>query len=268
VTVNAIVCGPGEGEPLHEDDRSIRIKAVRPELDVLEFEVTGSGYQGPGPHYHERHVDSFYVLEGWLELFVSGEPVVAGAGAYVLVPSGVVHSFTSDGARFLNVHAPETGFVDYMRALDRGEDVDPATFDVHEAEGPVAPGAAIVSPRDGGERIERRYGTLVVKAVVAPISVFELVIERPWDGVAPHVHEDHLDSFYVLEGDVDFLLGDETVHAAAGTLVAAPPGVTHGVAPVTGHARLLNLKEWVVVPVAHEAEWLALAEAALRLRAG
>jgi hypothetical protein len=28
------------------------------------------------------------------------------------------------------------------------------------------------------------------------------------------------------------------------------------------------MKEWVVVPVAHEAEWLSLAETALRLRAG
>jgi hypothetical protein len=51
------------------------------------------------------------------------------------VPPGVVHAFTNPGsgrARFLNVHAPERGFVDYLRARARGEDVDPAEYDVHD----------------------------------------------------------------------------------------------------------------------------------------
>ena len=55
----------------------------------------------------------------------------------LLVPRRVVHSFTNPGpggARFLNVHAPETGFVELMRARARGEDVDPAGFDVHDVE--------------------------------------------------------------------------------------------------------------------------------------
>ena len=114
----------------------ILVKAVRPELDLLEFDV-GAGYEGPGPHYHERHVDSFYVLEGELEFTIADETVRAGPGACVVVPPGVVHAFTNAGqgrARFLNVHAPETGFVEYMRARDRGEDVDPARFDVHHVE--------------------------------------------------------------------------------------------------------------------------------------
>src|SRR3954452_17363653 len=129
---DAIVSGPGEGEPLRADDRTILVKAILPQLDVLEFVVTGVTYEGPGPHYHERHVDSFYVLEGWIELPIAGAMVTAGVDNYVLVPPGVVHSFTSNGARFLNIHAPETGFVEYMRAVDRGERVDPADFDVHE----------------------------------------------------------------------------------------------------------------------------------------
>src|SRR5712691_5246190 len=66
--------------------------------------------------------------EGELEFRVAGETVSAHAGSYVLVPPGVVHAFTNPGpgrARFLNVHAPETGFVEYMRARARGEDVNP-----------------------------------------------------------------------------------------------------------------------------------------------
>src|SRR5919199_6353744 len=103
-----LVVGAGEGERLEGEDRVLHVKAVRPELDLLEFEV-GPGYEGPGPHYHERHVDSFYVLEGELEFTIGGETVRAGAGAYVLVPPRVVHAFTNPGpggAGFLNIHAP------------------------------------------------------------------------------------------------------------------------------------------------------------------
>jgi mannose-6-phosphate isomerase-like protein (cupin superfamily) len=128
-----MVSGPGEGERLGREDRTILVKVVRPELDVLEFDV-GPDYDGPGPHYHERHTDSWYVLEGELELTIAGETVRLGAGGFVSVPPGVVHSFTNGGsgrARFLNIHSPDQGFTDYLRARTRGEDVDPAAFDIH-----------------------------------------------------------------------------------------------------------------------------------------
>jgi mannose-6-phosphate isomerase-like protein (cupin superfamily) len=133
---DAVVSGPGEGEPLESEHRELVVKAVRPELDFLEYDV-GPGYEGPGPHYHERHVDSFYVLEGELEFTLAGETIRATAGTYVLVPPRVVHAFTNPGrgrARFLNVHAPETGFVEYLRARERGEDVDPERHDVHDVD--------------------------------------------------------------------------------------------------------------------------------------
>ena len=132
--MKATVNGPGEGERLEEEHRSLLVKGLSSELDFLEYDV-GQGYEGPGPHYHERHADSFYVLEGELEFTVDGEKVRAGPGTFVLVPPRVVHSFTNPGpggARFLNVHAPETGFVALLRARARGEEVDPADYDVHD----------------------------------------------------------------------------------------------------------------------------------------
>jgi mannose-6-phosphate isomerase-like protein (cupin superfamily) len=134
--MKATVNGPGEGERLEGEHRSLLVKGLAAELDLLEYDV-GPGYEGPGPHYHERHADSFYVLEGELEFTVDGEKVRAGTGTFVLVPPRVVHSFTNPGpggARFLNVHAPETGFVELLRARARGEDVDPADYDVHDVD--------------------------------------------------------------------------------------------------------------------------------------
>ena len=58
----------------------------------------------------------------------------------------------------------------------------------------------------------------------------------------PHVHDDHIDSFYVLEGELELTIGDAVVRAGPGTFFAAPPGVRHGFAiPGPGRARFLNI---------------------------
>ena len=48
-------------------------------------------------------------------------------------------------------------------------------------------------------------------------------------GPEPHIHRRHTDAFYVLEGTLVLELGPsrERVEAAAGSFVAAPPGVVH-----------------------------------------
>ena len=50
------------------------------------------------------------------------------------------------------------------------------------------------------------------------------------DGAAPHVHRNHSDLFYVLEGELTFLVGPgrEEHVLSAGMLVLAPPLVVHG----------------------------------------
>jgi mannose-6-phosphate isomerase-like protein (cupin superfamily) len=50
------------------------------------------------------------------------------------------------------------------------------------------------------------------------------------EGADPHVHRDHTDLFYVLDGELTVLLGPEArpVAVPAGTLVRVPPLVVHG----------------------------------------
>ncbi len=51
------------------------------------------------------------------------------------------------------------------------------------------------------------------------------------DGAGPHIHYEHSDLFYVLEGELTVKLeGDEEVPAPAGTLARIPPLVVHGFA--------------------------------------
>lgn len=44
----------------------------------------------------------------------------------------------------------------------------------------------------------------------------------------PHVHRDHDELFYILEGSFKFVLGHDTVQAPKGALVFVPRGTRHG----------------------------------------
>lgn len=233
-----IVVGPGEGERLSNEHL---IKVALPQLDLLEFTV-GAEFRGPGPHFHEHHADSFFVLEGELEFTAGAETLLAGQGTSVSVPPGVVHSFTNAGAyaRFLNLHTPG-GFSGYVRARARGEQPDPADFDQHHVGEHGDLGAAMVTLPGGGERFEWPDRTIVIRTDLPEVSLLEFTVQPGWEGVDLHHHDDHVDSFFVLDGVGEFLRDGEAVRAEPGTLVTAPVGATHGIGRVDAPARFLNL---------------------------
>ncbi|MGH2542482.1 MAG: cupin domain-containing protein [Ardenticatenaceae bacterium] len=103
--------------------------AATDDLMVMEYSLEPGSEPG-NPHYHARHTDAFYVLEGELEFQIDGRAVRASAGTLVVAPRGAVHAFpVAIGARtrFLNLHTPG-GFERYMRELTamraRGEQPD------------------------------------------------------------------------------------------------------------------------------------------------
>ena len=135
-----LVSGPGEGELLHSGRGDWLVKAVLPHLNILEHELSG-GASERGLHYHERHVESAYILAGDVEFTIEGVDIHAGEGTSVVIPPGVPHAYRNSGSepvRLLNVHAPESGFVDYLRACVRGDETNPAHHDIHDLETPQA----------------------------------------------------------------------------------------------------------------------------------
>ena len=57
-----------------------------------------------------------------------------------------------------------------------------------------------------------------------------------------HVHAGEDDAFYILEGELTFLFGEETRRATPGTFVLVPPGVEHGFRnDGTAPVRMLNV---------------------------
>ena len=52
-------------------------------------------------------------------------------------------------------------------------------------------------------------------------------VVAPGGGPPPHIHRYEDETFYVLEGECDFRLGDETITAGAGDFVNVPRGTVH-----------------------------------------
>jgi mannose-6-phosphate isomerase-like protein (cupin superfamily) len=170
--------------------------------------------------------------------------VEVGPGTSVAVPPGVVHAFrktSAGGAHLLNVHAPESGFVEYMLRRIRGDVFDFPDYDVYDVDEADGAGEAFIVRPGEGERFERAGGLAVtVLAATAPISLLELTFDGRWSGVDAHTHHDHVDSFFVLDGEVEFTVDGETLQIGAGTFVAAEQKVVHGFRPV-GPAAFLNV---------------------------
>lgn len=94
----------------------------------------------------------------------------------------------------------------------------------------------VLGPGEG-----ERLGASIVMAARPELSLLELTME-PGATIAPHVHRGHSDAFYVLEGEVELQVGEQTVTAPAGSFVLSPPGVVHALRnPGSEPARLLNL---------------------------
>ena len=111
---------PGEGVPVGSGASVMKATASTTGGAFSMSETTfPPNTDGPPRHTHERTVDSFYVLEGTLHVWVERDEYDLPAGSYALVPPGVEHTFanTSDEpVRFLNLNSPGW-FEDYLAEL-------------------------------------------------------------------------------------------------------------------------------------------------------
>jgi quercetin dioxygenase-like cupin family protein len=56
-------------------------------------------------------------------------------------------------------------------------------------------------------------------------SLFELIVTG--DGPPQHIHKAEEEAFYVLEGEVNIQIGDQTIRRTAGSFVLIPRGTVH-----------------------------------------
>ena len=121
----------GEGKKLWVADELMTFKA--------SGEDTGGAYSltdsivppqgGPPPHLHHREDEAFWVLERELEILVGENTFRAGAGSFVHLPKGVLHSFQNVGtgpARFLTLIVP-AGLEKFFEEVGKAGTEDPSS---------------------------------------------------------------------------------------------------------------------------------------------
>src|SRR5256885_10698745 len=72
-------------------------------------ELTAGPELGPPPHIHRNADESFYILDGTFEFSLAGKSFTAGAGSFVYLPKGVVHTHRAGGgapAKALVIQSP------------------------------------------------------------------------------------------------------------------------------------------------------------------
>ena len=100
--------------------------------------------------------------------------------------------------------------------------------------------AVVVRPGEG-----YRVGNVefLARSQDTPRFNLSLVTMQPRrEGPALHTHADEDDSFYVLEGELTFIVEGDELAAGPGTFVLVPPGVEHTFANRSdGVARCVNV---------------------------
>jgi mannose-6-phosphate isomerase-like protein (cupin superfamily) len=236
--------GPQEGEVVGDSpDRRVEIVSDHDAVHAT-WSRFGPHRDGADLHVHRRHTDLFYVLDGELTIRLGPEdrPVAVREGTLVRVPPLVVHGFRnrSDAdVRYINIHAPGRGFADYMRALRDGR---PITYDQFPPppDGGRPPSEAVIGEP---ERLTDEPGLRVaLLADVEAIAIAEIWSDPGAPAAPLHVHRRHIESFYVIEGEIDFTVGDCELGAGPGSWVQVPAGVPHALAfPGEEPVRFLDL---------------------------
>ena len=102
------------------------------------------------------------------------------------------------------------------------------------------PEAVVIRPGEGVRRGNIEFLGLSEHSPRLNVSVITM---RPGaDGPESHVHTDEDDVFYILDGELTFLLDEGDVAAPAGTFVLVPPRVEHTFSNRTAEpVRVLNI---------------------------
>lgn len=218
-------------------------------------------------HYHKGHAETFYIISGKVEWTIGGITHAMGPGDAVHIPPNTVHSVkTLERMHSLMIYQ-NGGYEDqvaFEAALTPKQRKDPKIEalltqigDFHRAGGPTAvPPARAGYPTKGspvfsfrGQRgsFEEPNVENVELVLTSVQSEGRLsMIESHWlPGFAapPHYHAAHAETFYVLDGQVEWTVGGEKHVLNKGDAVHIPPRTLHSV-KVVGGGKMHSLMLW------------------------
>ena len=106
-----MILGKGEGKSfwLLTDLHTFKVVGSDTGGAFVVAELTAGPEMGPPPHIHRHADETFYILGGTFDFMLAGREFSAGAGAFVYLPKGVVHTHRAGGgapARALVIQSP------------------------------------------------------------------------------------------------------------------------------------------------------------------
>ena len=86
---------PGEGRSIWIVGDTYTFKAVSEDTGgaYMLFEASVPSQSGPPPHIHHWEDETYYILEGELEILDNDHTFTATAGSFVHIPKGTLHRF-------------------------------------------------------------------------------------------------------------------------------------------------------------------------------
>jgi quercetin dioxygenase-like cupin family protein len=219
----------GEGEPLFRREELDVTLVVDSEHLAAVHARAAPGWGRTPLHVHARHAEALFVFEGELALRLEDRVHRVGPETWAFVPPEVVHTFEVTGdepARYLVLHAPGSGYGDYVRGTGASFDQQPPPEYASGDPGLVT--VCRIGGADGetiGESDPEHRATLLVDTDELTVTEF---LRRPGaQGPPPHVHHEHADAFLVVGGELKLTLGSESFRGPPGTFFLAPPDVVH-----------------------------------------
>jgi len=85
-------------------------------------------------------------------------------------------------------------------------------------------------PHDGGKTVNVFGKPITIRIRGRDTGGVLSVVEShdaPGDGPPPHIHHREDETFQILEGEYEFMVGGKTIPAKAGTTLFAPRGIPH-----------------------------------------
>ncbi len=207
---------------------------------------------GPKPHRHSFE-EAFFVVRGELSFTAGNQTLILPANSCIAIGAGTAHFFKNSGqveAEIITLVAP-AGFDEFQAdvggKLD-GPDLqiifDPPGFMARMMS--VAPkyGIELNPPASAFEQPPNIKVTMPSEgrtiAVVGDVYRFMAVGDDtngkyafweatvlPGGGPPPHIHSHEEEGFYVLDGEITFLIGEKQIVATPGTFANMPVGTPH-----------------------------------------
>ena len=207
---------------------------------------------GPKPHRHSFE-EAFFVIRGELSFTAGNQTLILPANGCIAIRAGTAHFFKNHGqveAEIITLVAP-AGFDGFQAEvggkLDGPDSLisfDPPTFIARMMSAAPQygidlnpPASAFEQPPDIKVTMPSEGRTIAVVGDVyrfmatgddtnGKYALWEAIVP-PGGGPPPHVHSREEEGFYILEGEITFLIGEKRVVATAGTFANMPVGTAH-----------------------------------------